>query len=265
MSGSITVSVPRHVLFAEKTARQEYLSTIAEMGLGVELFTPDPPQGHGSLTSFLTEELHNESAVESASQLNLEVESVHCTPLLSGCSSAGAKACTRKVLDAQLGFHGQDSPVDAEEDLVRRYSYCNPSVFVFHSPRTYENESADLHRRRKQLVATLGNARSLLESNEHLDRAPAVTIENVCPRGPFEYLLTKASDVAKFEKATEDLQREQPEDVNVPSVQFTVDLGHAPNRSQCLRRWAVRHTSISTGPYLYRTLTVFRTSKISTG
>lgn len=35
--------------------------------------------------------------------------------------------------------------------------------------------------------------------------------------------------MAKFENAKADLQREQPEDVDVPSVQFTVDLGHALN------------------------------------
>lgn len=35
--------------------------------------------------------------------------------------------------------------------------------------------------------------------------------------------------MTKFEKAGAELQREQPEDVDVPSVQFTVDLGHAPN------------------------------------
>ena len=35
--------------------------------------------------------------------------------------------------------------------------------------------------------------------------------------------------MAKFEKARAELQSEQPEDVDVPSVQFTVDLGHAPN------------------------------------
>jgi len=199
------------------------------MDLSIELFTPDPPRGHGPLESFLNEELHNESAVERASQRDLDVESVHCTPLLSGCSSSGAKACADKVLDAQLGFQDQDSAQDTEDGGVSRYSYCDPSVLVFHPPRTYANESANLQRRRKQLVATLGNARHRLESNENLDSVPALTIENVCPRGPFEYLLTEASDVAKFEKARAELQREQPEDVDVPSAQFTIDLGHAPN------------------------------------
>jgi hypothetical protein len=199
------------------------------MDLSIELFTPDPQKGHGPLGSFLNEELYNESAAERASQRDLEVESVHCTPLISGCSSSGAKACADKVLDAQLGFEDQDSGKNADDGSVGRYSYCNPSVCAFHPPRTYANDNADLQRRRKQLVATLGNARYRLENNENLDSVPILTIENVCPRGPFEYLLTEASDVAKFEKARAELQREQPEDVDVPSVQFTVDLGHAPN------------------------------------
>ncbi|WP_157969463.1 hypothetical protein [Haloplanus rubicundus] len=229
MGRPIRVSIPRHVLSSENPVRQEYLSTIANMDLSIELFTPDPPGGHGPLGSFLNEEQYNESAVKHASQRDLDVESVHCTPLLSGCSSSGGKACADKVLDAQLGFQDRESGRDADDDGVSRYSYCDPSVFVFHPPRTYANENADLQRRRKRLVATLGNALYRLESNENLDSVPALTIENVCPRGPFEYLLTEASDVAKFEKARADLQREQPEDVEVPPVQFTVDLGHAPN------------------------------------
>ena len=229
MGRPIHVSVPRRILSSENPIRQEYLNTIADMDLSIELFTPDPPRGHGPLGSFLNEELHNESAVVRASQRNLDVESVHCTPLLSGCSSSGAKACADKVLDAQLGFQDQDSAQGPDDGGVSRYSYCDPSVFVFHPPRTYASENADLQRRRKQLVATLGNAQYRLESNENLDSVPVLTIENVCPRGPFEYLLTEESDVAKFEKARADLQREQPEDVEVPSVQFTIDLGHAPN------------------------------------
>jgi hypothetical protein len=122
-------------------------------------------------------------------------------------------------------------------------------VFVFHPPRTYANKSVNLQRRRKQLVATLGNDRHRLESNENLDSVPALTIENVGPRGPFEYLLTEASDVAKFEKARADLQREQAEDVDVPSAQFTVDLGHAPNPLAMLDAVGCPATSIFTGQY----------------
>ena len=229
MGRTIRISIPRQILSSENPVRQEYLSTIADMGLSIELFTPDPPMGNGPLGSLLNEELYNESAVERASQLALDVESIHCTPLLSGCSPSGAKACADKVLEAQLGFQDQDSPQGPDDGGLSRYSYCDPSVFVFHPPRTYASENANLQQRRKQLVATLGNAQHRLENNEYLDIAPVLTIENVCPREPFEYLLTEPSDVAKFEKARTDLQREQPEDVEVPSVQFTVDLGHAPN------------------------------------
>jgi hypothetical protein len=229
MGRPIYISVPRSILSSENPVRQEYLNTIADMDLDIELFTPDPQSGHGPLGSFLNEELYNESAVERASQRNLNVELVHCTPLISGCSSSGAKACADKVLDAQLGFKDQDSAQGTDDDSVSRYSYCDPSVFVFHPPRTYASENANLQQRRKQLVATLGNAQYRLESNENLDSVPILTIENVCPRGPFDYLLTEASDVAKFEKARAELQREQPEDVDVPSVQLTVDLGHVPN------------------------------------
>ena len=181
MGRPIYVSVPRSILSSENPVRQEYLSTIVEMDLSSELFTPHLSRGDGPLGSFLNEELYNESAVKCASQLDLDVESVHCTPLISGCSSSGAKACADKVLDAQLGFRDQDSGKDADDGSVSRYSYCDPSVFVFHPPRTYANDNADLQRRRKQLVATLGNARYRLENNENLDSVPVLTIENVCP------------------------------------------------------------------------------------
>jgi hypothetical protein len=148
---------------------------------------------------------------------------------MSGCRSSGAKACADKVLDAELGFKDKDSDKDADDGSVSRYSYCDPSVFVFHPPRTYANDNADLQRRRKQLVAALRNARYRPASNANLDSVPVLTIENVRRYGPADYLLTEASDAAKFEKARAELQREQPEDVDVPSVQFTVDLGHAPN------------------------------------
>lgn len=229
MGRPILVSTPRRMLSSEDPVRQEYLSTIVDMDFSIELFTPDPPKGHGPLRSFFNEELHNESAVKRASQRGLDVESVHCTPLLSGCSPSGARACADKVLDAQLGFQNQGSAKDANDGSVNRDSYCDPSVFVFHPPRTYANENADLQRRRKQLIATLGNARFRLADNENLDSIPDLTIENVCPRGPFEYLLVEASDVAKFEKAKAELQREQAENIDLPSVQFTVDLGHARN------------------------------------
>lgn len=229
MQRPIQVSVPRHILSSEDPAHQEYLRTIADMDLSIELFTPDPPLGNGPIGSFINEELYNESAVKRAAQLDLDVKSVHCTPLMSGCHSSGAKECADKIIDAQFAFQDSDSTEDTADGSVRRYSYCDASVFVFHPPRTYANENTDLQRRRKQLIATLANAKYRLEEDEIIDPVPVPTIENVCPRAPFEYLLTEASDIAKFEKARADLQHEQPEDVEVPSVQFTVDLGHAPN------------------------------------
>jgi hypothetical protein len=96
MGRPIRVSVPRRILSSENPVRQEYLNTIDDMDLGIELFTPDPPRGNGPLRSFLNEEMYNESAVKRASQLDLDVESVHGTPLLSGCSSSGAKACVTR-------------------------------------------------------------------------------------------------------------------------------------------------------------------------
>lgn len=229
MKRPIRVSVSRQVLFADTPVRQRYLETMADMDLSIELFTSESQGGDGPIGSFLNEELYNESAVKRASQYDLDVESVHCTPLVSGCHSSGAKACADKVIDAQFGFRGGDSTEDDGDAGVSRHSYCNPSVFVFHPPRTYASEHAELQLRRKQLVGTLGNARHRLKNNEYLDSVPSVTIENVCPRGPFEYLLTDASDVAKFEEARAELQRDQPADVDVPSVEFTVDLGHAPD------------------------------------
>ena len=109
MGRPIRVSVPRRILSSENPVRQEYLNTIADMDLSIELFTPDPPKRHGPLGSFLNEELHNESAVERASQRDLDVESVYCTPLHSGCSSGRTKARVDRVLDAGPRFRDQGS------------------------------------------------------------------------------------------------------------------------------------------------------------
>ena len=136
MGRPIYVSVPRSILSSENPVRQEYLNTIAEMALSIELFTPDPQRGNGPLGSFLNGELYNESAVERASQRDLKVDSVHGTSLIRGCSSSGAKAYADKVLNAELGFKDQDSDKDADDGSVSRYSYYDPSVSfsTYHEP-----------------------------------------------------------------------------------------------------------------------------------
>jgi len=124
----------------------------------------------------------------------------------------------------------------ADDGSVSRYSYCDPSVFVFHPPRTYANENADLQRGRKQLVATLGNAQYRLESNENLDSVPVLTIENVCPQGPFDYLLAEATDVAMFEKARAELQREQLERTDNRKIanRANLDRSKPDQRTNCI-------------------------------
>lgn len=63
MGRPIVVSVPRQILSSEDPIHQEHLSTIADMDLSIELFTPDPPMGNGPLGSFLNKELDNESTI----------------------------------------------------------------------------------------------------------------------------------------------------------------------------------------------------------
>jgi hypothetical protein len=109
MRRPIRVSVPRRTLSSENPVRQEYLNTIADMDLGIELFTPDPPREHGPLGSFLNGRTAQRIRGRTCIAIYLDVESVHCTHLLSGCNSSGAKVCADKVLDAQLGFRHQDS------------------------------------------------------------------------------------------------------------------------------------------------------------
>ncbi|WP_146047420.1 hypothetical protein [Haloferax marisrubri] len=150
------------------------------------------------------EEQYNESVVQHANKLGLSVESVHMTPLVSGCSSNGARICADKVKDAMLGYSDTDS-----SDEIDRYQYCEPDTVVFHPPRLPSDDTAELDFRRQQLIATLGNATLQLQKTKGIEEAPTITIENVCPRGSFTYLLTESTDVNRLESAHAQLQAKQ--------------------------------------------------------
>lgn len=220
---SLLVSVPRRLLGARSSTTVTYLKAISDLGLDIELFTEARP-GNNPVTRFVPPELENVGHVAQARELGLEVETVHATPLYAGCSTYGAKACADAVVDAQFEYVDKDG-----EETGSRERYCDASLFVFHPPRFYASEDRDLETLRQRLVGTLANTRMRLEDDDLIDEVPALTIENVCPRGPFDYLLSESADVNRFDAARRDLQAVQSDDVIVPPVDYTLDIGHAPN------------------------------------
>lgn len=224
MPRSIRVSVPRRLLHTDDPIRQAYLTAIADCGLSIELFTPSRHQPDNPLSGFIHEELNNEPAVQLANEFGLSVDSVHMTPLMGGCSNNGARICADKIKDAMLGY------VDAESaDDVKRYQYCDPDTVVFHPPRFRADDTVKQIIRRQQLIGTLGNATHQLKKQDEIRNVPEITIENVCPRGSFRYLLTEPADINRFETARDRLQAGQDGEVTVPPVAYTLDIGHAGN------------------------------------
>ncbi|WP_142860764.1 TIM barrel protein [Salinigranum halophilum] len=222
MPRPIRVSVPRNLLHADDPNLQAYLAAIADRDLSIELFTQRRHQPDGPLGGFMNEELYNESAVLQAKDLDHSVDSIHMTPLLSGCSSDGARICADKVTDAMLGYGDAVSGDD-----IDRYRYCDPKTVVFHPPRLPADDPIELGVRRQQLVGTLANANERLRQQAEIPDVPTITIENVCPRGSFTYLLTEPADIDRLATARDQLQTAQDADVTVSPVAYTLDLGHA--------------------------------------
>jgi len=72
------------------------------------------------------------------------------------------------------------------------------------------------------------------DPSDEIGDIPTITIENVCPRGSFTYLLTDSTDVAHLETAHSQLQADQDKEVTVPPVAYTLDVGHAADPFEML-------------------------------
>lgn len=183
----------------------------------VELFVTPPPQRDGPF-GFLNVEYQLRGPIyQLQEEYGLDVASVHGTPMHDLCANGGWKRCLSVLKDAQSKITEDDE----------REPFADPSILTVHPPRFPTGDDPDLDSLRAMMVANLAETAAQVENIEWL--STTVAIENVCPRGNFEYPLTTPADARRLRTAhdavelTPDAERETVPD----SLQFTCDLGHA--------------------------------------
>jgi sugar phosphate isomerase/epimerase len=201
----------------DKESRERaFLDAVARECDAVELFVTTPRRPTGPF-GFLNPAYQLRGPVERLREYGLDVASVHSTPMHDLCANKGWKRCLDAVKDAQSSF--------AEDG--DREQYADPSVLTAHPPRFPTYEEPDLDSLRAMLAANLAETAARIEDTEWL--STTVAVENVCPRGYFEYLLTTPADAGRLREAHQLVELApdaSPESVP-DSMQFTCDLGHA--------------------------------------
>ncbi|NEU57748.1 hypothetical protein [Halorussus sp. MSC15.2] len=178
--------------------RLGFLAEIAERGLPVELFV------EVNAMSYLRAD------VSQAESLDLDVRTVHLPPLARGADEDGDVELNTHLKESQMVYEHDDGSVERRRNLA-------PELTTLHPPR-FASDDADRETRRERLVRTLAASKDHRRA-ERKYRGP-VALENVCPRGSFDYLLTTADDVTALRTTADRLGRR---DV----LAFTCDLGHA--------------------------------------
>lgn len=178
---------------------RKFFAELAERGLGVELFVTV------NAMSYVRTD------VSQAESFDLDVRTVHLPPLVRGADEDG---------DVELNTHLKESQMTYERDddgSVERRRNLAPELTTLHPPR-FTSGDIDLEARRERLVRTLAASKDYRRA-ERKYRGP-VALENVCPRGSFDYLLTTADDVTALRATADRLGRRD-------ALAFTCDLGHA--------------------------------------
>jgi sugar phosphate isomerase/epimerase len=224
MDRDIRFSVPDDVVSragrdGERARRaRAFLGAISRECDTVELFVTPPLQGGEPPFGFLNMEYQLRSPILRLREAyDLDVASIHGTPMRDLCATGGWKRCLSVLKDAQ-------SKVDDDRE---REPFADPSVLTVHPPRFPTDDDPNLGSLREMLVANLAEAAGQAAGIEWL--STTLAIENVCPRGNFEYLLTTPSDARRLRAAHEavELQPDAERETVPDSLQFTCDLGHA--------------------------------------
>jgi sugar phosphate isomerase/epimerase len=224
MAHEIRFSVPDLLVSRagmDDDARQEraFLEAIGRECDAVELFVTQPRGERGGPLGFLNPAYQLSGPVRRLeTEYGLDVASIHGTPMYDLCSNRGWERCLSAVKDAQSRI------ADNRKD---REPYADPSLLTAHPPRFPTYDDPDLDARRSILVANLAETAARIEDSEWL--STAVAVENVCPRGYFDYLLTTPADARRLREAHDELELKSDADLGaVPdSLRFTCDLGHA--------------------------------------
>lgn len=219
----LLVSMTVRELFHAATGRDERLAefadVVAEAADGIELFV-EPDEANMSSTR---------AAVTYADSFGLAIHTVHTPPFgvteegLDGNWNVEWNTHLKEVL---LNYE-RDATRTAERSpsarsAIRRVPKMEPEVATAHPPRFVTDSETSLSDARHRLVETFRATIDHITSDRFveapLDR-PTLSVENVCPRPGFEYLLTDPADVERLrtvasERGVADL------------LAFTCDVGH---------------------------------------
>lgn len=220
MSSRIQFSVPTATLRAYKRDRSHsggFLDAISAADADIELFDPHP---HAPDIALVTEILD---------QLDITVGTVHgghLQPLLDG--DDGISQLLTQVRHLHLASVIDQTP---ERSLT-------PDVSTHHAPRFWTDSDVDIADKRRMFLSTLDRALPRLEPDERRNHptdafsgtliTAAVCLENVAPRGPYEYLLVTPADVRQLQRTASDLGVQD-------SLTFTCDVGHTDCPHEMLR------------------------------
>lgn len=219
----LLVSMTVRELFHAATGRDEQLaefaSVVAERADGIELFV-EPSEAYMSST---------QAAVKYAESFGLSIHTVHTPPLgvteegLDGNWNVEWNTHLKEIL---LNYEQYRSPREdqssSQQSAVTRVSKMEPAVATAHPPRFAVDSETSSSDARHKLVETFGSTIDHITSERFIEAPldlPTISVENVCPRPGFDYLLSSPLDVDRL--------RTVASDKGVASLlAFTCDVGH---------------------------------------
>lgn len=221
----LLVSMTVHELYLAATGRDdrlaEFATVVAERADGIELFV-EPSEAYMSSTY---------AAVSHAESFDLPIRTVHVPPLgvyeegLDGQWTVEWNTHLKEILlnYEQGGTLPEEEQSYPDQRDIRRIPKMEPSVATTHPPRFPTDAETPLSDARSQLVEafrdTLDHVTSERFAAAPLD-LPTISVENVCPRPGFDYLLTSPDDVERLR----DVASAKGE---TGLLAFTCDVGHA--------------------------------------
>jgi hypothetical protein len=220
----LLVSMTIQELFQAATGRDERLadfaSIVGDAADGIELFV-EPTEAFMSST---------QAAVEYANSFGLSVRTVHTPPL--GVTEEGLDGnwnveWNTHLKETLLNYEQTESISEGDQSTtgqstMKRVPKMEPTVATTHPPRFPADSGISLADARTQLVetfrATIGHITSDRFVEAPLD-LPTISVENVCPRPGFDYLLTSPADVKQLRSVG--ASEGEPD-----LLAFTCDVGH---------------------------------------
>lgn len=216
---SMTVQELFHAATGRDETLAEFANVVAEAADGIELFV-EPTEAYMSST---------QAAAEYADSFDLPIHTVHTPPLgvtekgLDGNWNVEWNTHLKEILlnYEQYGTTGEDQS-SSEQSAVTRVPKMDPEVATAHPPRFAVGSETSLSDARNKLVETFGATIDHITSDRFIEApldCPTISVENVCPRPGFDYLVTSPADVDRLRTVASNKGA-----ANL--LAFTCDVGH---------------------------------------